>query len=225
MNKLLFVLTMTVALVFPVQVFSQVEGVDYQWKKTLEKKGIQVFSSKVPNSNFRAVRAQMLVKGDVKSLVALLEDRENCSSWASLCKDLSLLKKIDRDEYFVYVLNAAIFPIARRDIVAKITWFRDTETGRLTMDGQAVKDFQNMPKKTGVVRINDARIQWHFTPKGDGYVLVESYVHIDPNGNIPSWIVNYMSRATPFRSMKKVRKIVQSGKYTNTIVNLPEKYL
>ena len=225
MNKLVFILTLIVALAFPEQVFSQVEGIDYQWKKTVGKKGIQVFSSKVPNSKFRAVRAQMMIKGDVKSLVALLEDRENCSSWASVCKELSLLKKINRDEYLVYVLNAAIFPIARRDLVAKITWFRNAKTGRLTMDGQAVKDFQNLPKKTGVVRITDARIQWHFTPKNDGYVLVESYVHIDPNGNVPPWIVNYMSRATPFRSMKKIRKIVQSGKYTNAVVSLPEKYL
>ena len=75
MNKLVFILTLIVALAFPEQVFSQVEGIDYQWKKTVGKKGIQVFSSKVPNSKFRAVRAQMMIKGDVKSLVALLEDR------------------------------------------------------------------------------------------------------------------------------------------------------
>ena len=223
MDKFFFSLLVT--LVFPIQAFPQVEGNKYQWKKILDKEDVQVFSSRVQDSKFRAIRAQMIVKVDVKSFVALLEDRENCSSWASMCKEFSLLEKIDRDEYFVYVLNAAIFPIARRDLVAKITWFKDLETGRLTMDGQTVKDFQNMPKKKGIVRINDARIQWHFTSKSDGYVLVESYVHIDPNGNIPSWIVNYMSRTTPFRQMKKVRKIVQSGKYTNATVNLPEKYL
>lgn len=225
MIKTFFILIMLCNIFLTSLSFSQVIGVSYDWRKTVDKEGIQVFSSKVQNSKFRAVRAQMMIRGEISNLVALFEDTENCSNWASLCKEVSLVKTIANDGYFVYVLNAVTFPVADRDLIMKITWHKDVTTGKLTMNSQAVENYQGVPKKNGVVRINYAITQWHFTPQPNGYVLVESFTHVDPNGAAPAWIVNTMSKNAPFRSMKKIRKIIQSGKYNNATLNLPAHYL
>lgn len=208
-------------LFFPFMALSQVEGVNYQWQKTVDKAGIQVFSSPIEGSKFRAVRSQMKIKTQVSSLVALLEDTENCSNWASLCKEVSLVKEVTKQEYFIYILNAVIFPISDRDLIAHVSWVKDPSTGKVTMNSRAVEYSQGVPKRKGVVRLDYALTQWSFTPQADGFVLVESYAHIDPNGSIPAWIVNRMSRTAPFRSMQKIRNIMQTDVYTNKAINLP----
>lgn len=205
---------------FSFNAYGQVEGIQYQWEKSIDKQGIRVFSSKVSGSAYRAVKAEMLIEGEVNSLVAMLEDTDNCSNWASLCKEASVIKKISKDEYLVYILNAVTFPVSDRDLIAHITWDKDPSSGRVTMNSQAIASDSGVSKKTGVVRLKKASTQWHFTPQVNGQVLVQSYAHIDPNGAVPAWIVNMLSKRAPFRSMMKVREIIQSGEYDNTQTHL-----
>ena len=70
-----------------------------------------------------------------------------------------------------------------------------------------------MPKTKGVIRVENAISEWHFTPQDNNTVLVEHYAHIDPNGVIPAWLLNRLSVSAPYKTMKRMRKIVESGKY------------
>ncbi|MBX2849466.1 MAG: hypothetical protein KTR16_14185 [Acidiferrobacterales bacterium] len=45
-------------------------------------------TNKVDNSKFRAVLAEMIFKGTLKSLVALVEDAQACPEWAAFVKNL-----------------------------------------------------------------------------------------------------------------------------------------
>lgn len=199
---------------------TQIKGVDYQWTKRFEKDGIEVFNSKVPGSAFIAVRGKAIIQGNIKSLVALLEDIENCSNWASLCKKVSLVKYVSRTEYFVYILNAVTFPIADRDLIAHITWNVDPETKKVTMYSEATKQINSVAKPNGVVRLDYAITQWSFTPLSGERVLVENYAHVDPNGAIPSWIINRLSKRAPYRSILKIRKSIEAGEYDNKPTHL-----
>ncbi len=207
---------------FSFNAHAQVEGIQYHWEKSIDKQGVRVFSSKVSGSAYRAVKAEMLIDGEVSNLVAMLEDTDNCSNWASLCKEALVVKEISETEYFVYILNAVTFPVADRDLLAHITWSQDSSSGKLTMNSEAISPHAgiDVPKKRGVVRLEKALTQWHFTSQANGKVLVQSYAHIDPNGAVPAWIVNMLSMRAPYQSMMKVRKIIQSGMYDNVVTKL-----
>jgi len=210
-----FKLVALMASVFPLIASAQLDGVDYNWKEKKNKKGIAISTSSVEGSSFKAVRGEMVVKASVEALVALVEDMEACPDWAAMCKESRVEKRVSEKESFAYIYNDIPFPVTDRDVYTHVVWSRNPETKRVTMTSTATK---GGTAKTKAVRIENAVSQWHFTPKGDGTTFVENFAHIDPNGPTPAWITNLMLVDSPYKSMNKMRSIVESGGYADTKV-------
>lgn len=190
---------------------AQEAGVEYQWKQKRDIDGITVFTSKVAGSRFQAVRTTMLIPTTISSLVALVSDNAACSEWASLCKESKVVEQISATEKYVYNYNNVPFPIKDRDVFSHVVWHHDSATGKVSMTSRATKD--RYPKSKKAVRIEKAISQWHFTPQDNGYVLVESFAHVDPNGPTPAWLTNLLLVDTPFKTMKNMRNMITSGRY------------
>ena len=213
----IFKLIAIIALLSPLSVKAQVEGVSYDWTEKKSKNGITIFTSSVEGSSFMAVRGEMLVKGSVASLYALVEDLPACPDWADLCKEARVEKRISASESYVYVYNDIPFPVSDRDVYAHVVWTRDPETKRVSMTSQASNGGTPISK---AVRIENAVSQWHFTPNGDGTTKVENFAHIDPNGPTPAWITNLMLVDSPYKTMLKMREIVESGAYADAVISI-----
>jgi len=156
-----------VAMVFIIYAPALADDTLYQWKEVLNENGIQVFSGLVPGSPYRAAKAQMTIKGGVSSLVAMLEDTQNCSNWASLCKEVAVIERLPNNESILYILNEVTFPVADRELVAHISWAYDASSGRVTMSSEAI-GYPKIPVRPSTVRLRNALTQWHFTPKPNG---------------------------------------------------------
>ncbi len=204
--------TLFASLLFSVVAQAQLEGVSYEWKEKKNQKGIAIFTSSVNGSPFKAVRGEMVVKASVASLFALVEDVSACPDWAAMCKEARLEKKVSESESYVYIYNDIPFPVSDRDVYTHVVWSRNTETNRLSMTSTASA---GGTPKTKAVRIKNAVSQWHFTPNGDGTTTVENFAHIDPNGPTPAWITNLMLVDAPYKSMLKMRKLVEAGAYSD----------
>ncbi|MGK0374003.1 MAG: hypothetical protein ACJA2E_000471 [Arenicella sp.] len=217
--KLIFSLTLAI-LAFPFAVSAQIEGIEYDWQEKKNKDGIVILTSSVSGSAFKAVRGEMTVKGSVASLVALVEDMPACSEWAALCKESRVEKRVSETESYVYVYNDVPFPVSDRDVYAHVVWTKDSETQKVTMTSTAT---DGGTPESKAVRIEDAVSQWHFTANSDGSTNVENFAHIDPNGPTPGWVTNMMLVDSPFKTMKNMRQIVESGDYAEAVVPLLEK--
>ena len=213
----IFKLIAIIVLLSPLSIKAQVEGVSYDWTEKKSKNGITIFTSSVEGSSFMAVRGEMLVKGSVASLYALVEDLPACPDWADLCKEARVEKRISASESYVYVYNDIPFPVSDRDVYAHVVWTRDPATKRVSMTSQASNGGTPISK---AVRIESAVSQWHFTPNGDGTTLVENFAHIDPNGPTPAWITNLMLVDSPYKTMLKMREIVESGAYADAVISI-----
>lgn len=205
----------------PTMAFAQMENIDYQWQEKRNKEGIVIQTSEVADSNFRAVRGEMTVKGSVVSLVALVEDMPNCPKWADLCKEARVEERVSETESYAYVYNNLPFPVSDRDVYTHVVWTNDPSTGRVTMTSKAVA---GGTPKSKAVRIKEAVSQWHFTDNQNGTTNVESFAHIDPNGPTPAWITNMMLIDSPYKSMKKMREIVESGGYADAQIPFLERF-
>jgi hypothetical protein len=204
----------------PLYAAAQIDGVEYDWQERKNKQGITIFTSSVKGSSFKAVRGVMTVNASVASLVALVEDMPACSDWAALCKESRVEERVSATESYVYVYNDIPFPVSDRDVYAHVVWTKQAETKRVTMTSTAAT---GGTPKTSAVRIKDAVSQWHFTPSEGDTTTVENFAHINPNGPTPAWITNMMLVDSPFKTMKNMRKIVESGSYADTKVPLLEK--
>ncbi len=213
-------LLMLVILVSPLYAAAQMDGVEYDWQEKKNKQGIVIFTSSVKDSSFKAVRGEMTVNASIASLVALVEDMPACADWAALCKESRVEERVSATESYVYVYNDVPFPVSDRDVYAHVVWSKQPETQRVTMTSTATA---GGTPETKAVRIKDAVSQWHFTPNEGGVTKVENFAHIDPNGPTPAWITNMMLVDSPFKTMKNMREIVESGSYADSRVPLLEK--
>ena len=208
-------LTFSIFLLLPCMSLAQLDGVSYDWKEIKNSKGIVISTSKVDGSPFKAVRGEMIVKASVASLFALIEDMSACSDWAAMCKEAKLVERLSASESYVYIYNNIPFPVKDRDVYTHVVWTLDAITKGLSMTSIAS---DGGTPKTKAVRIEDAVSQWHFTPNSDGTTTVENFAHIDPNGPTPAWLTNMMLVSAPFNTMIKMRKIVESGAYSDATI-------
>ena len=207
---------LTLFLIFCSPLLAQVEGVAYEWEQKRDRDDIKIFTSKVPNSPFKAVRGEMIIDGTVAELVALVNDLPRCKDWADLCEFSNALNVISTREQFVHIHNNVPFPIKDRDVVAHVMWNKDAESGKVSMLSRALSKIESnrfMPSTNQAVRIYDAVTQWHFTPEADGRVKVENFAHIDPNGPTPAWLTNLLLVNSPYKTMVNMRKQIESGIY------------
>lgn len=200
---------------FPLIAFAQLDGVSYEWTEKKNKNGISISTSPVKGSSFKAVRGEMIVKSNVSALVALVEDMPACPKWAAMCKEARVEKRISDTESYAYVYNDIPFPVTDRDVYTHVVWTQDAQRKRVSMTSTAAK---GGTPKSKAVRIKDAVSQWHFTLMEDGSTKVENFAHINPNGPTPAWLTNLMLVDSPFKSMKKMREIVESGGYADSKV-------
>jgi hypothetical protein len=210
-----FKLIAVTALVFPTIAAAQLAGVGYNWEEQRDKKGILIETSAVAGSDFKAVRGEMSVKASVSSLVALVEDLASCADWAALCKEARTEKRISETESYAYIYNDIPFPVSDRDVYAHVVWVQDPDTNQVSMISTATA---GGTPETGAVRIQQAVSQWHFTPNSDGTTKVENFAHINPNGPTPAWVTNMMLVDSPFKTMQKMREIVEAGTYADVKV-------
>jgi len=53
----------------------------YDWRLEKAKNGIQVYSSKVPNSEFRATKVECTLEGDYDKLISVISDVDVSIQW------------------------------------------------------------------------------------------------------------------------------------------------
>ena len=199
-------------------VCAQMADTEYDWEEKLNENGITIFTSNVDDSPFKAVRGEMIVKGTVIQLVELIFDLQNCPNWADLCKESITVKHVSDLELYIYVYNDIPFPVKDRDVVVHVVWSKNQDSGKVTMHSSATNlELSNKLRaiSDSAVRLTSAISQWHFTPLDDGKVLVENFAHIDPNGPTPAWLTNLLLVKSPYKSMRNMRDIIQSGKYAD----------
>lgn len=196
--------------------YAQWQDAELNWKLKRDRKGIQVFLSKVPGSKFRAVMSMMELKAEPTQLAALVMDLENCPNWASMCKSAEVIERISPSETYVHSINNAPFPVRDRDMVAHVKWHYDEISGKIFMRSDATPE--RLAKKKGLVRVQYASSEWHFTPKENGMVLVENYAHVDPNGKVPAWLTNLLIIESPYKTLRNMRKLIIEGNYIGSEV-------
>ena len=184
----------------------------YQWVEKRHRDGIRIETRKVPGSKYRAVRGTMEVKGSIHSLVALVLDPSACPRWAHLCAHSKVYKQLSATDYYLYSYMDAPFPISNRDILAHVHWQQDPQSLRLTMNSYATV---GLVPPTEAIRIEQATIQWHFTPQENNTTRVESFGHIDPNGYTPAWLSNILLINTPYKTMRNMKRLIESGAYAD----------
>jgi hypothetical protein len=196
---------------------AQWKDAELEWKLKRDRNGIQVFLAKVPGSKFRAILSVIEVETNTRQLAALVMDLENCPNWVAMCKSAEMIERISATESYVRSINNAPFPVRDRDVVAHIKWSYEQANGKVFMRSDATPE--RLPKRKGLIRVQYASSEWHFTPKVNGMVLIENYTHVDPTGSVPAWLTNLLIVDAPYKTLKNMRALISKGAYSDAEVD------
>ena len=174
-----------------------------EWALEKDKENIQVFTRKVEGYAIKEYKAIITLKTTIEDLVKLMKDHEGLKSWFVKCPISKRLKKVSEDEYYVYFLNDAPWPVSDRDNITKMT-FELLENGTQLVQLKCVPDY--LPEKSGIIRLPRMQAKWMFEPKANGMVKITQQVLADLGGKVPGWLVNFAIVEAPFETLSNLRK-------------------
>ena len=176
------------------------------WTLERDKNGVQVYSKPVAGSDLNAVRGVTTVQSSMERLVTILRDPQLRPRWDKLCGDSYLHESVSANEELVYVHTKMPWPVSDRDMLLRTVWEQDPNTLVVTMTGSGTQGV--MPEKSGRVRVVQANQDFTLTPVGNGVVEISSYIHLDPAGPLPSWLINSLSVESPYDALSRLKVLV-----------------
>lgn len=177
------------------------------WQLRVNKNGIQAYSAEYPGSKIKAIKVVAEFDATPQQIASRVMDIGTATEWVSHLKTTYVMNRVSAHELYYYAEISLPWPVSNRDFVAHLTMREDTLTGAIVIDGPVVANM--IPEKKGVVRINNSTGRWVITPNGNNHVRVEYAVHVDPAGEIPTWLINIVSTATPTQIFEKLRLLLK----------------
>jgi hypothetical protein len=181
------------------------------WRLEKDKDGIQIFSRAVDGWSIREIRGLTSFHGRLGSLVSVLNDPATGPELNEFVVKAEVEQRDSDTRYRLYNLTKMPWPLSDRDVLNQREITQDPATHAVTIVDTATDGL--MPVKKGLVRIVRSRQQWTFTPAAGGTVQVELRWLSDPNGPIPSSLVNALSVSTPFNTIVKLCRLAQRPEY------------
>lgn len=174
-----------------------------EWVLEKEKAGIQVFTRKVAGYAIKEYKAIIELETTISDLNKLMRDHENMKNWFIKCPISDRLKKVSDQEYYVYFLNDAPWPVSDRDNITQIK-FELLANGTQLIHLKGVPDY--LPEKSGIIRIPRMNAKWMFESLSTGKVRVTQQVLADLGGKIPAWLINFAIVEAPYETLHNLRE-------------------
>lgn len=180
---------------------------------------LKIFTCPVPSSNFLSFVAVAHIDAPQHSVLSLLYDIDVATEWVWKTCEMRVLKEITGDDgRVVYQRVSAPWPVTDREIVSRSTAYMDPETNEAFISIECLPDF--IPENDRYVRVRQMEGAWNILPLSETSCRVVFRLHVEPAGEIPSWLANLAVIDTPYHTLCNLREMVKREKY-RTPVNAP----
>ena len=184
-------------------------------------KSIKTFSRDIAGSDYREFKGEVTIKTSMASLVALFDDTSACTKWIFECRSAEEIDVIDFSERYIYQVNDVHRLATTRDYIVHSKMVQHPGSDNISIYLNAKPNYcidksQNLCKKINRSRfIRVTRLVGRFDLEqiDDQHIKVSWTQHIEPAGYLLKYISNFLLDNIPYRSLKKMRKIVSREKY------------
>ncbi len=172
----------------------------YDWELEKDKTGIQVYSSEVPNSAFRATKVECTLEGNYEKLIAVISDIDGMTDWVYKSSSCEIMESYAPLDFLYVVITDMPWPMSNRESVIHL----EIQTGDLpesmTIIGTEADD--PIPDTSGLVRVSNYKAVWKVTMPEEDRLSIEYILELDPGGGIPPWMANIMVEKGPYETFK-----------------------
>ncbi|NTU58216.1 MAG: cyclase [Chlorobiaceae bacterium] len=177
---------------------------------------LKIFTCPVPSSDFLSFVAVATIDAPQHSVLSLLYDIESATEWVWKTKEMRVLQELtENDGRVVYQLVSAPWPVSDREIITRSTAYIDPETSEAFIKLECLPDF--IPENDRNVRVRQLEGAWNILPLSENECRVVFRLHIEPGGEIPSWLANIAVIDTPYHTLCNLRDMVKREKYRTPV--------
>jgi hypothetical protein len=184
-----------------------------EWTLKKDKDGIKVYTGKLIDSKFNAIKVSCNLNGNLFSLASILLQPNLQPEWVTATKTSKLLKQLAPNHIYYYNIATIPWPLANRDMVIDLKVVQDSVTKKMTVTANTIENV--LPAVKGLERIPYTHATWEVTPIGPNQIHVEYFLKINPGGGVPPWIVNMFIAKAPFESFANLTRIIQEKRFQN----------
>ncbi len=185
----------------------------FQWHLIKQQQGISIYENTNKSTRIKTFKGEVVVKSTLTAIVALLEDVPAMPRWMYETKSAKILKKVNYQASYVYVVTDLPWPFINRDSISLAQLSQNKQTRRVIITIKSVPGF--IKRKPGFLRIIDMQGRWVLTPRSKDLIHIVYEMRVDPGGNLPKWLVNAFSVDMPFETLLNLRKEIIRPKYFN----------
>lgn len=183
------------------------------WELKSQKQDMSVYFRDSPTSDLKELKITLTVKGQLSSVVALINDVNHFPAWVYKCSGAEHLKQVSPNEMYYYSTIDFPWPLSDRDFIAHSTLHQHPFTKVVTSRTVSVRDY--LPEKEDMVRMPLLDITWVMTPIANEEVKIDYLLKSDSGGDLPTWLVNMAVDYGPTQTMMKLKELVQLEAYKN----------
>jgi hypothetical protein len=185
----------------------------YQWKLVDTKQNCQIYTSVVPGKDYIAAKATCVMPARKEVIRVVLNDIANYPKWMVGCAETKMLQVYDdaNDGLIFWFLQYIPF-IADRDVVLKSREDLDFKNGRDIIYADLTKEIPYNTGK-GYVRMPSFSSVWTLEWIDRENTMVTFMIDPDLGKGIPAGIINREIKSYPYKSLKKMMKMVKKSKY------------
>ncbi len=176
-----------------------------EWKLKNEEGNYKMYMRECDDSPIKEIKLTDKFAGEFTRLIRVMTDIETNKKISESCTEARQLKQIDKQTALQYFYYKMPIGVKDRDVISKITIKATDST--FSFITEAV-DNNLVPSKNGSIRITNARSSWFFKKTFSGTIEMEYMAFADPNGSIPAWIINSLSRREARAGIEKLKKLV-----------------
>lgn len=180
------------------------------WELLSDHDAIRVFRAEVPGSRVVALRADAVFPIAVTQVASAFIETEQRLVWMPKVKVAKVLRSIAENERVEYSRIGTPFPLRDRDFVLRARADYDASKDAMVLSFKSVED--PLGPETEFVRgqIHDSRYVLY--RRGPNETLMEMFLHIDPMGSPPKWLVNMVQKSYPRSFMETLRNYLKANR-------------
>ncbi len=177
-----------------------------EWQLKNAEGNYKVYVRQCDDSPVKEVKLLDKFDGDFPQLVKVMNDIETNKKLTESCAEARLLKTLDKNTSLQYFYYAMPFGVNDRDEVSKVMINATDST--YSCITEAVDD-NTVARKYGIIRVTNAHTSWFFRKTATGTIEMQYTGFADPNGSIPVWIINALTRRESRAVVEKLKKLMR----------------
>lgn len=194
--------------------FSYVSAADkYQWKLVETKDGCELYTSMVSGKDYIAARTTCLIPARIETIGVVLRDIEGYPKWMEDCRETKILKVPDpENDGFIFWFRQYIPFHKDRDIVLKNRLEMNLKNGQDIIYAELTDEISYDAGKE-YVRMPSFSSEWTLEWVDREHTRVTFMVDPDLGEGLPKFLANPLIKTTPFKSLKRMMKVVKDPRY------------